>query len=935
MKHKTFIYLLLLVNINIFAQLPGSGRTLEFKASEGDYAQSGISNALSTNGSYTIEGWYLWGNDGYTTSGFLFEIGDASNAYKYMWNNRTGLFGQANGIVCGFRAADGSYNDFVFNYIPPQASWVHLAQTWNSITQTISFYANGILIGSQVSTKTPGSFSDPRIQFCKQIANLGSPTFDGRIDEFRMYNLALDVTTYIRPYMCRKIKTTDFIYSNLICYYKFDDAPLSNAITDYSSNAINGTFSGLNAPTSQVSGAPIGDLSSWNYGGPTAGVILTNPIRGDKLTATLNAGNAIGLQVYCVTDAPNSITGQTALAGNNGYFGIFPINGDAEVAYQTIYDYDGISYAGIAQSKLITYKRNFNNSNIWSKMATAIDSIGKTITGFTRQERSEIMVAAYTSPNSKKPGSGNAIQSSAGGITINNIPFSSKPTKAITVTAWVNITANVNFGGIVANAYENGLDEAGFHLHTNAGTNNVEFGVATTNNTFGDFMPTAPVPLNKWTHIAGTYDGTAVRLYINGRLIASRAATGDIDWITSNPTKYSIGNYTYNNVNSFFNGKIDEVSVWSKALTEGEIRDRMCRKITNSDPLNPYMSSYYNFDENLNGTIAYDGTIYENNGTYTGTVATQVSQAPIGNFSKHDYVNATKVVSLPNPNSVNEIFDVGSSSGNPDGLQVYLVNEKPNSEIGISGVGQNDRYFGVHQIGGTSPQYTAIYSYDGNPFVNASNEYSLALFKRTDNSVTTWTNASGVLDNTFNTIGVLGLSTEYMLGNTLLVLPLNEIKLSGIVGFNNDKLQWNTIGEINIASFKIQHSIDGINFVTLGSTNTKGNGDNIYYFDAPQTSVNNFYRILATDIVGVKQYSNILKLQTAKIAKITVSPNPASNYIILNGILPQSNYVIKNCVAQVVKTGITNSNESIDITKFSKGFYTIIINNTSNKFIVQ
>jgi hypothetical protein len=50
--------------------------------------------------------------------------------------------------------------------------------------------------------------------------------------------------------------------------------------------------------------------------------------------------------------------------------------------------------------------------------------------------------------------------------------------------------------------------------------------------TGGVFSPTlygsSALPVNTWSHLAGTYDGQTVRLYVNGTQVASRAQTAPI-----------------------------------------------------------------------------------------------------------------------------------------------------------------------------------------------------------------------------------------------------------------------------------------------------------------------------------------------------------------------------------------------------------------------
>jgi fibronectin type 3 domain-containing protein len=81
--------------------------------------------------------------------------------------------------------------------------------------------------------------------------------------------------------------------------------------------------------------------------------------------------------------------------------------------------------------------------------------------------------------------------------------------------------------------------------------------------------PTAN-PVNTWTHLAVTYDGAAVRLYVNGGQVGSRVAGGLIQNVT-NPLWIG-GNQPYG---EYFNGLIDEVRVYNRALSAPEIQNDM------------------------------------------------------------------------------------------------------------------------------------------------------------------------------------------------------------------------------------------------------------------------------------------------------------------------------------------------------------------------
>jgi len=77
------------------------------------------------------------------------------------------------------------------------------------------------------------------------------------------------------------------------------------------------------------------------------------------------------------------------------------------------------------------------------------------------------------------------------------------------------------------------------------------------------------MPLNQWVHLAMTYDGNTQILYVNG-IEAGREATG---WpITADVTPLTIGaGLNIDTVNENLTGRIDEVRIYSRALSPTEV----------------------------------------------------------------------------------------------------------------------------------------------------------------------------------------------------------------------------------------------------------------------------------------------------------------------------------------------------------------------------
>jgi hypothetical protein len=79
---------------------------------------------------------------------------------------------------------------------------------------------------------------------------------------------------------------------------------------------------------------------------------------------------------------------------------------------------------------------------------------------------------------------------------------------------------------------------------------------------------TSPVPLERWTHLAGSYDGQTIRLYVNGILAAATPAAGSM---TQCNQKTGIGSRASFD-RHYFPGRVDEVAIFDRALTAAEIQ---------------------------------------------------------------------------------------------------------------------------------------------------------------------------------------------------------------------------------------------------------------------------------------------------------------------------------------------------------------------------
>lgn len=76
------------------------------------------------------------------------------------------------------------------------------------------------------------------------------------------------------------------------------------------------------------------------------------------------------------------------------------------------------------------------------------------------------------------------------------------------------------------------------------------------------------VPLNNWSHIVVTYNGSKEMVFLNGQYVAQR----DLSNLNIIETQHvTIGKHD-NVDNHYFNGSIDEVAIWNRALTATEVQ---------------------------------------------------------------------------------------------------------------------------------------------------------------------------------------------------------------------------------------------------------------------------------------------------------------------------------------------------------------------------
>ncbi|WP_327011768.1 DUF5127 domain-containing protein [Dactylosporangium sp. NBC_01737] len=142
---------------------------------------------------------------------------------------------------------------------------------------------------------------------------------------------------------------------------------------------------------------------------------------------------------------------------------------------------------------------------------------------------------------------------------------------SFTVAAWVNLTASTSFATVLS---QDGVQGSGFYLQYSAVDNAWAFAMLASD-TAGAAATRAVAPLppqaGGWTHLVGVRDAAAgqLRLYVNG-VLAGTAAKGAA-WAASGA--FAIGRGKWNGATAdFLPGQVDQVRVWSRALSTTDVR---------------------------------------------------------------------------------------------------------------------------------------------------------------------------------------------------------------------------------------------------------------------------------------------------------------------------------------------------------------------------
>jgi hypothetical protein len=362
----------------------GAGRTVRFDGTN-DYITT---DYTLTSNEFTISLWvrFISFTDGYIVNQYTGTASDPNYARRFLFRVH----------------ADGRVNLFMGQYVGNTSiqtnTWYHLAGTRNS-SNLVSFYVNGIL---DASATISGAI--PNLPFeIGGTTRIASRNTNSDIDEVSVWNTAL-TADQIRQIMCKKLTSSNLpsglSWSDIDAYWRFDEGTGTLA-DDYSNNG--GIATLLNGPTWQWSGAPLGDVSAYDYTGTNPGdfvATLAHP-NGDDAQVTGASGTVRGVQVYYANcdplrenaTAPDANWTMSPLR----YWGTF-ITGSSSPTYNLVYNYDGHPGISVNESDLDLAVRDNHADHSWADWNATIDTNANTLS-ITGQTTREFTLGSQTGDN--------------------------------------------------------------------------------------------------------------------------------------------------------------------------------------------------------------------------------------------------------------------------------------------------------------------------------------------------------------------------------------------------------------------------------------------------------------------------------------------------------------------------------------------------------
>jgi fibronectin type 3 domain-containing protein len=542
----------------------------------GQYVQLPVNSALSRD--VTLSAWVYWNGGSPWQRVFDFGSEIEKSMLLTVKDNSTGKIKFS---MTTSRATDGTIN--LVGPVMPIATWTHLAVTFNGETATL--YVNGLPVASGTSSRISPMFSQTFCYLGRSMYN-GEAYFNGRIDNFRIYNYALpgsDVYSlwgqsanhapkFTSNPLLRADATQGAAYTTQSIYNTATDADGGTLIytkvsgPSWLSVAPNGALSGT--PANSDNGKNLFIVRVTDPAGATDDAMLfvnvnnTNETpawlsdtvikpaitRGQAYAASLAANATDPDSPYGDSLSFSKIGGPAWLTiGSNGALTGTPGAGDVGLNTFTVRVTDADGLHADATLEISVFPPTQRAGYLFD--GDASDSVGDfdgTITG------TPTYLAGRTGQALSLDGVDDYVTLPAGAASY----------REISISTWVYWNGGANWQRI----FDFGNSTSSYLMLTPNSGGGMRFTIS--HGGVEQQLNTTALPTGRWMHLAVTLSGSTATLYINGVAVATNTAI-TLAPDTINPAFNYIGKSQF--VDATFNGQIDDFRIYNYALSAAEV----------------------------------------------------------------------------------------------------------------------------------------------------------------------------------------------------------------------------------------------------------------------------------------------------------------------------------------------------------------------------
>ena len=169
-------------------------------------------------------------------------------------------------------------------------------------------------------------------------------------------------------------------------------------------------------------------------------------------------------------------------------------------------------------------------------------------------------------------------------------------------------------------------------------------------------------------------------------------------------------------------------------------------------------------------------------------------------------------------------------------------------------------------------------------------------------------------------------------------LPVNWLEFTAKKSGNKVQLRWKVSEAINNKYFEVERSINGTSFTKIGTVDARPGSTGTYIFNdhSPYMQSVNYYRIKQVDNDGKFSYSVIRSVSFDGKNKITVSPNPARDFInVYASGDDMKAYLCDASGKRLSSYALNKGSVRIDISKLPIGTYTVVFEKNGTTTDVQ